>query len=61
MNGGDNYAANRNKWWFAKRFTDPYSYLLIQTLPNFISHFDVKPIFKLLPYQEPNQFLLLFA
>ena len=58
---------HRHEWWRQLRgkpqqvevwlrFTDPYSYLLIQTLPNFISHFDVKLIFKLLPYQEPNQF-----
>jgi len=58
---------NRHEWWRQLRgkpqqvvvwlrFTDPYSYLLIQTLPDFIAHFDVKFVFKFLPYQEPNQF-----
>ena len=58
---------HRHEWWRQLRgkpqqvvvwlrFTDPYSYLLIQTLPDFITHFDVKLIFKFLPYQEPDQF-----
>lgn len=58
---------SRHEWWRRLRnkphqvvvwlsFTDPYSYLLIQTLPQFAAKFDIQFIFKLLPYQEPNQY-----
>ena len=57
----------RHDWWRRLRnkphqvvvwlsLTDPYSYLLIQTLPQFAAQFEVQFIFKILPYQEPNQF-----
>lgn len=57
----------RHEWWRQLRGqpyqivvwlrpTDPYSYLLIQKLPKLIDEFDLKLVFKILPYQEPNQF-----
>ncbi len=57
----------RHDWWRRVRnkphqvvvwlsLTDPYSYLLIQTLPKFVAQFNIQLIFKILPYQEPDQY-----
>lgn len=62
-----NLLQSRHEWWRRLRnkphqvvvwlsLTDPYSYLLVQTLPQFVAQFDIQLIFKLLPYQEPNQY-----
>lgn len=57
----------RHDWWRRIRnkphqvvvwlsLTDPYSYLLVQVLPKFIAQFKIQLIFKILPYQEPDQY-----
>ena len=62
-----NLLQSRHEWWRRLRnkphqvvvwlnLTDPYSYLLVQTLPQFVAQFDIQLIFKILPYQEPNQY-----
>ena len=63
---------NRHEWWRRMRgkpqqvvvwlrFTDPYSYLLIQTLPDFIAHFDVKFVFKFFNLYNYDYLVLLYA
>ncbi|PTQ91188.1 DsbA family protein [Agitococcus lubricus] len=39
------------------RCNDPYSYLLVQVLPQLANQFELQFEIKLLPYQEPNHFL----
>lgn len=57
----------RHEWWRRLRhqphqvvvwlsLTDPYSYLLVQTLPQFAASCELRFIFKFLPYQEPTPY-----